>query len=64
MFEEAPIPTFVMPTPISPTRTPRWELTIAGEAERRRVTVTCQAEFESQVRIRRETEDKETIRAD
>ncbi|KAK3577937.1 hypothetical protein CHS0354_020815, partial [Potamilus streckersoni] len=63
-FEEAPIPTFVMPTPISPIRTPRRGLTIAGEAERRRVTVACQAEVEPQVRIRRETEDKETIRAD
>ncbi|KAK3591039.1 hypothetical protein CHS0354_026053, partial [Potamilus streckersoni] len=63
-FEEAPIPTFVMPTPISPIRTPNRGLTIAGEAERRRVTVSCQAEVEPQVRIRRETEDEETIRAD
>ncbi|KAK3594509.1 hypothetical protein CHS0354_030854, partial [Potamilus streckersoni] len=63
-FEEPPIPTFVMPTPISPIRTPRPGLTIAGEAERRRVTVACLAEVEPQVRIRRETEDKETIRAD
>ncbi|KAK3600089.1 hypothetical protein CHS0354_035186, partial [Potamilus streckersoni] len=54
-FEEAPIPTFVIATPISPIRTPRRGLTIAGEAERRRVTVTCQAEVEPQVRIRRET---------
>ncbi|KAK3602002.1 hypothetical protein CHS0354_024779 [Potamilus streckersoni] len=63
-FEEAPIPTFVMPNPISPIRAPRRGFTIAGEAERRRVTVACQEEVEPQVRIRRETEDKEVIRAD
>ena len=61
---EAPIPTLVMPTPISPFRTPRRGLTIAGEAERCQVSVACQTEVEPQVRIRRQTEDKETIRAD